>query len=79
MTKNTRVPTYKKAPPREDWRPKKKNDPDPGSYESATSYMKVVKRPATATISKSKIKSFNELASHSKKFVPDPGFYDYEK
>ena len=56
---------------------KKTNDPDPGSYNHLKSYKKVSKRPITATISHSKIKSFNEQASHDKRHVPAPGTYDY--
>lgn len=55
------------------------DQPDPGTYNSAQSFKKVCKSFGTATISKSKIKSFNEQAAFSKKFVPGSGYYDIEK
>ena len=62
-----------------DWRPKKTNEPDPGTYEAFESYKRVAKRPGTATISNAKIKSFNELAASNKRNVPGSGHYDYMK
>ena len=53
--------------------------PDCGSYNYWDSYKKVSKRTGTAIISKSRIKSFNEEAAHSKRLNPAVGTYNPEK
>ncbi|CAI2379183.1 unnamed protein product [Moneuplotes crassus] len=49
-----------------------------GTYEAASSFKKLEKN-CSATISKSRIKSFNEQAASSKKHVPGSGYYNIEK
>lgn len=66
-----------KVPKHEDWRPKKNNKPDSGTYEQMESYKKISKRPSTAMMLKTKIKSFNEQAAFDKRHVPSPGVYNY--
>ena len=64
-----------------DWRFKKDNKPDPGTYdtlEPALTKSSTIKRPQSAKFSNKENKRFTTLYAEAHAYVPGPGTNDIE-